>query len=126
MRSVEHTGGPTNGADYRRLGWVLLVLLAAIGLFLSLGRPITPNAYISDGQFVTTSTDQADDCAGEHGSSPVHCHMTVACSASISADVDQLAFGNCVARHGTPMSQPIDLSRSLRPNLQPPKHSIQA
>jgi hypothetical protein len=52
--------------------------------------------------------------------------MTTVHSASITTDIAIAVFDADAARHHSLMVRRLHLGQSLRPNLQPPKDSVQA
>ena len=114
-----------HGSDQR---WMrpFLCLLAVIALFLSLGHATPVHADNSGAQYVTDAASADSDCDGAHALSGRHCCAGVACSAYAQIETSPATSNDVIGRHPLPIAQGVRISRSPRPNLQPPKHSSQA
>ena len=110
----------------RHWAWPLLCLLAAIALFLSLGHATPAHDDNAGAQYVTNAASADSGCDGAHASSGTHCCAGVACSAYAQVETPPATANDMIGRHPLPIAQGIRISRSPRPNLQPPKHSSQA
>jgi hypothetical protein len=76
-------------------------------------------------QYVTNAPGLDSDCDGAHALLGGHCCASVACFAYAQIDATSTTFADMIGRPPLPMAQSVRVSRSLRPNPQPPKHSIQ-
>jgi len=114
-----------HGSDQRWM-WPFLCLLAVIALFLSLGHATPVHADNPGAQYVTDAASADSDCDGAHALSGRHCCGGVACSAYAQVETPPATANDMIGRHPLPIAQGIRISRSPRPNLQPPKHSSQA
>ena len=114
-----------HGSDQRWM-WPFLCLLAVIALFLSLGHATPVHADNPGAQYVTDAASADSDCDDAHALSGSHCCASVACSAYAQVETPPATANDMIGRHPLPIAQGIRISRSPRPNLQPPKHSSQA
>jgi hypothetical protein len=108
----------------QRWTWAFLCLLAVVALFLSLGHA-TP-AHADRAQYATNAASADSDCEGAHALSGSHCCAGVACSAHAQVATSPAISNDMIGRNPLPIAQGVPISRSPRPNPQPPKHSNQA
>jgi|SRR5687767_7232346 hypothetical protein len=125
IRSERTAQRSWHGSDQR---WtrLFLCLLAAIALFLSLGHATPVHADNSAAQYVTNAASADSDCDGAHALSGSHCCASVACSVYAQVESTPATANDMIGRHPLPIAQGTRVSRSPRPNLQPPKYSSQA
>ena len=110
----------------QRWTWPVLCLLAVIALFLSLGHATPVHADNPGAQYVTNAANADSNCDGAHALSGSHCCTGVACSAYAQVETSPATSNDVIGRHPLPIAQDVRISRSPRPNLQPPKYSSQA
>jgi hypothetical protein len=125
------TGIQTGTADIRsdgaRWSWVILCLFLGFCAFISLNAPVSAKASEIDSQFVIASIDPHSDCDQSHSDVSGHCHhASTACFAFAQATSSSVPFDVLSADHPNAASPEALSSRSLPPNLRPPKRSIQA
>jgi hypothetical protein len=97
-----------------------------IVIFLSFGQPMPAQPGDPASQYVTNASDADSDCDGAHASLGGHCCASVACFAYAQIEAASTTFADMIGRHPSPIAQGVHISRSLRPNPQPPKRSSQA
>jgi hypothetical protein len=97
-----------------------------IAIFLSLGQSMPAQPGDPAPQYVTNASDVDSDCNGAHALLGGHCCASVACSAYAQIDATSTTSADISGRLHLPVAQGVHISRSPRPNPQPPKHSSQA
>jgi hypothetical protein len=97
-----------------------------IALFLSLDHATPAHADNAGAQYVTNAASADSDCDDAHALPGSHCCAGVACSAYAHVETSPVTANDMIGRHPLPIAQGVGISRSPRPNLQPPKHSSQA
>ncbi len=113
-------------ADGRHWKWLVLALLAAIAVLLSLDLSLPAQARGPEIPYVTNAADIESDCGDTERLPGEHCHATVTSSAYAHFESIPATSDNVTGGHPLPTGEDVRISRSVRPNLQPPKHSIRA
>jgi len=125
-KRIEQCIARAGSADWQ---WLLLCLLAAVAILLSLAQSVPAHAQYPQGpeqSYVTNSVDTDPDCDQSHGLAIGHCHATATCSAYAQLETGAVACAETTNGHPLPIAQGVCIGQTLRPNLQPPKHSSQA
>jgi len=125
MTGIETRGAGSRGQE-PRWTWAILCLILSL-FFLVANAPVSANVSDNDAQFVSAANHSDLDCDHDHADFSGHCHhASAACFAFAQTTGNSLPFNLESSDHLT-ARQPEALSdRSLPPNLQPPKHPIQA
>lgn len=121
-------GGRIGDAMRTRRAGFILRLLAAIGIVLSMGQPVAAHAHAADAQFVMCASGVNADCSktGDAQGPIGHCWTAASCQFSAPLESGPV-IAEMLARGCFAISAPdIHLGRKLRPDLQPPRLSIQA
>ena len=120
------TGAQIGTARSRLSGaWAVLCLLLGVFAFGFLATPASADVHAPSLQVVSSLADSHPDCDGEAPGIIDHCHTSIACFGYAQASSSPISFD--VAAPERPEATPQEhlTSRSLQPNLQPPKRSIQ-
>jgi hypothetical protein len=107
-------------------GWVVLCLLLGLVAFGFFAAPASSDVHAASVQVVSAPADGHSDCDDGHLAVSGHCHMTTACFAYAQAAAASVSLDLQTSGHPEAVSQDDLTSRSLQPNLRPPKRSIQA
>ena len=126
MIRTEHIEQRNLGTSALRWAWPLFCLLAAVTLFLPIGRAMPVHADDPAPQYVTNAADADSGCDGAHALPGGHCCAGVACAAYAQIETPSATPDDVIGRHPLPSVQDVHVSRSPRPNPQPPKRSSQA
>jgi hypothetical protein len=106
--------------------WTVLCLILAL---FSLGVPAAPasaDMHHMPVELISSPVDGHCDCDDGHAGMPGHCHATPSCFAYAQAATTTVYLDLRSSSHPKVLSQDDVTSWSPQPNLQPPKHSIQA
>jgi hypothetical protein len=106
--------------------WVVLCLLLGLTTLGFLATPASSNVPAVSVQLISTPAGGHSDCDGGHLDASGHCHTTTACFAYAQATAASVSLELRTSGHPKALSQDHLTSRTLQPNLRPPKRSIQA
>src|SRR5262245_41290763 len=106
--------------------WAVLCLLLGLGALGFLAAPTSADVHAASVQTVSFPAHEHSDCDHGHLDVAGHCHTTTACFAYAQATAAPFSLDLQACGHPQAMPQDDLISRSLQPNLRPPKRSIQA
>jgi hypothetical protein len=109
-----------------RCAWLLLCLLAAVASFLPIGHAMPAHADNPALLYANNAADADSGCEGAHALPGGHCCAGVACAAYAQLETPSATPDEVIGRYPLPSVQDVHISRSPRPNPQPPKRSSQA
>jgi hypothetical protein len=110
------------------LRWALPLwcLLAAVALFLPIDHAIPALADSPAFQYATNAADADSGCDGADALPGSHCCTGAACSVYAQLETPSATPDDVIGRYPLAIAQDLHISRSPRPNPQPPKYSSQA
>ena len=103
----------------------LWCLFVAVALILSIGHAMPARADNPASQYATSAADADSGCDGADALPGSHCCTGAACTVYAQLETPSATPDDVIGRYPLAIAQDLHISRSPRPNPQPPKHSSQ-